>query len=182
MQVDFSRNHFELFGLPVAFEIDLDVLTQRYRELQRAVHPDKFANAGDRERRLSVQQAAHINEAYRTLRDILPRARYLLEVHQVAINDQSNTVMDPEFLMQQMELRERLEAVRETADPHAALREFMTVVDDEHKRLEAALARQFATVNEESLRQAHGLTLRLQFLDRLHEEAEDLDDELAHAH
>ena len=52
--MDLTQNHFELFGLPVAFYIDAQKLEERYRELQRTLHPDRYANAGERERRLSV--------------------------------------------------------------------------------------------------------------------------------
>ncbi|HKJ76321.1 MAG TPA: Fe-S protein assembly co-chaperone HscB, partial [Gammaproteobacteria bacterium] len=76
MQADFSQNYFELFGLPEGFEVDSETLSLRYRDLQRALHPDRFAGASDRERRLSVQQTARVNEAYRTLKDPLARARY----------------------------------------------------------------------------------------------------------
>jgi len=85
--MDSGRNHFELFGLPVAFEVDMTRLAETYRELQRALHPDRFANASDRERRLSVQQAARVNEAYQILRSPLRRARYLLELRGVEFDE-----------------------------------------------------------------------------------------------
>ena len=31
--LDFSKNHFELFGLPQRYRVDLDALTARYRAL-----------------------------------------------------------------------------------------------------------------------------------------------------
>ena len=71
---DFSKNYFELFGLPVGYIVDAKALAERYRELQRIVHPDRFANASDQERRLSVQGAALINEAYETLKDPIARS------------------------------------------------------------------------------------------------------------
>ena len=43
--IDFSRNHFELFGLPARFRFDPAVLDRAYRELQGEVHPDRFATA-----------------------------------------------------------------------------------------------------------------------------------------
>ena len=65
--MDTIPSHFEIFDLPSSFEVDVDLLERRYRDLQRSVHPDRFANAGERERLRSVQQATLINEAYRTL-------------------------------------------------------------------------------------------------------------------
>jgi molecular chaperone HscA len=105
MRHDLSHNHFELFGLKAGFEVDGETLALRYRDLQKETHPDRFANASEQERRLSVQLAAQINEAFRVLKSPLARARYLLELKGVVIDD-TDTRMDPAFLMEQMELRE----------------------------------------------------------------------------
>ena len=71
MAADLSSSYFQLFGLPRSFEIDAAQLDSRYRELQRIVHPDRYVNAGDQERRLAMQQATRINEGYQTLKDPL---------------------------------------------------------------------------------------------------------------
>jgi len=76
------------------------------------VHPDRFAQAGDAERRASMQMTTRVNEAYRTLRSPLHRAAYLLGLNGVDVGLETNTAMPREFLMEQMELRERLEAAR----------------------------------------------------------------------
>ena len=170
-----GRNHFELFGLPVAFEVDTARLAETYRELQRALHPDRFANASDRERRLSVQQAAQVNEAYQTLRSPLRRARYLLELRGVGFDDEKQTHLDPEFLMTQMELREALAAVRNEADPFTVLNHILADLDSERQRLEAELARQLEAGDDEAARQ---LVQKLQFFERLQQEAEEIEESL----
>ena len=96
------QTHFELFELPVSFDLDLQELSQRYRELQRVVHPDKYANASDRERRLSVEKAAVINEAYQVLKSPQRRARYILELQSVSFDDEKDMALDPAFLMEQI--------------------------------------------------------------------------------
>jgi molecular chaperone HscB len=113
------RNHFELFGLAPAFALDADSLERAYREIQARVHPDRFAQAGDAERRASMQMTTQVNEAYRTLKSPLRRAQYLVEMHGVDTAFETNTAMPREFLMAQMELRERLE--RELQAQKAAL-------------------------------------------------------------
>lgn len=60
--------HFAQFDLQPAFLVDLDELGQRYRELVRSVHPDRFADAPEREQRLALERAAQLNEAYQTLK------------------------------------------------------------------------------------------------------------------
>ncbi len=177
MPSDADRNYFQLFALPVSFEINRSNLTERYRDLQRKVHPDKFANATDRERRLSVQQAALINEAFETLKSPLRRARYLLELHGLAVNDESNTVMDPAFLMQQMEWRESLEEIAAGKDIDG-LAAFIDDVSQQRKGLVNRLGAFFAEIDEDALKQAHSLTLQLQFLDKLLAEAESLEESI----
>ena len=88
------------------------MLDKRYREILAQVHPDKFVQAGDAERRLSLQWATRINEAYQTLRKPLLRAQYLLHLAEHDVDAENNTAMPPEFLMEQMEWREAVAEAR----------------------------------------------------------------------
>jgi len=72
------KNHFELFGLTPAYALDLDHLDRAYRDIQAEVHPDRFAHAGDAERRASMQMTTQVNEAHRVLKSPVQRARYIL--------------------------------------------------------------------------------------------------------
>ena len=116
-----TSNFFELFGLPVSYDVDLNQVQHHYMELQKQVHPDKFANASDQEKRLSMQQTSWINEAQATLKDPVLRATYLLKLKGVDINLENETTMDAGFLMQQLEMRERLENISSEPDPLDAL-------------------------------------------------------------
>ena len=136
--------HFELFDLPQSFVVERERLDTRYRKLQRSVHPDRFVNAGDRERRLSIQQATVINEGYRTLKDPLLRGRYLLQLAGYAFDDEHRTTSDGAFLMEQMELREALGEVRGAGDAFAALGNVMDRITTDLDKLEAQLAAQLA--------------------------------------
>jgi len=104
------QNHFELFGLHPSYGMDEEILEKAYREIQAQVHPDRFAHAGDAERRASLQWTTRVNEAYRTLKDPVQRGRHLLELHGIDVAFETNTQMPTDFLMQQLELREELEA------------------------------------------------------------------------
>ena len=107
------KNHFELFGLAPAYALDAERLDRAYRDIQANIHPDRFAHAGDAERRASMQWTTQVNEAYRTLKSPLRRAGYLLEMNGVDTGFETNTAMPPEFLVEQMELREKLEGSRD---------------------------------------------------------------------
>jgi molecular chaperone HscB len=104
------QNHFELFGLAPAFALQSEALERSYRDIQSRVHPDRFAHAGDAERRASLQWTTRVNEAYRTLKDPVQRGKHILELHGVDVAFETNTQMPSEFLLQQLELREELES------------------------------------------------------------------------
>lgn len=176
--LDFSKNYFELFGLPVDFAIDGAELASRYRELQRAVHPDRFASGTEQEKRLSMQGASRINDAFDTLKHPLSRVRYMLELQGIDVAGASGNTSDTMFLMEQIELREELEAAKGQADPYGAVAELMDRIqgliqqqlDEVVAHLEAATA--------ESLGQAMDIHQKLQFLYKLRTQAEELEAEL----
>jgi molecular chaperone HscB len=110
------QNHFDLFHLPQEFSIDLAALDRAYHEVQNQAHPDRFANASSAEKRVAMQWATRANEAYKTLKNPLARARYLCEINGVDLQTESNTAMPPAFLMQQMEWREALDDAQAAKD------------------------------------------------------------------
>jgi molecular chaperone HscB len=110
------QNHFELFQLPQQFAVDTSALDAAYREVQSRVHPDKFVNATDAEKRVAMQWSTRSNEAYQTLKNPQKRAQYLCELNGVDLKMESNTAMPMEFLMQQMEWREELSEARAGKD------------------------------------------------------------------
>lgn len=115
-EINFNSDHFALFGLTPAFRIDTLSLDKRFREIQARVHPDRFAHAGESERRVSLQWATRVNEAYQTLKNPLARAQYLLDLAGKSIDKENNTSMPPEFLMEQMEWREAVAEARQAQE------------------------------------------------------------------
>jgi molecular chaperone HscB len=107
--VKLHYSDFELFGLPERFAQERPEIDQRWKELQREAHPDRFAAQGHTAQRAALQWSVRINEAYQRLKDPLKRAAYLCELRGAPINAQHNTSMPPEFLMEQMEWREALD-------------------------------------------------------------------------
>ena len=159
------KNFFELFGLTPAYALDLDHLDRAYRDIQSQIHPDRFAQAGDAERRASMQMTTQVNEAYRTLKSPVLRAKYLLGLNGVDVDFETNTAMPPEFLMAQMELRERLEAAKQSADLDVIARELSAEKRDMEKQIEEKFEkREFV--------EARDLVRKLMFLERF---GEDID-------
>ena len=176
-----TQNYFEIFSLPQRYTLDRVVLDARYRDLQRSVHPDRFASGSDQQRRISMQQATRINEAYQVLRDPLQRGRYLLELRGVPLDDRQGAHQDPEFLMQQMELRESLAGVRHEDDALAALDRLGRDIDGRFGELQRQLATALDAEVQDSV-EAAALVQKLQFFTRLRQEVQaleaDLEDEL----
>jgi molecular chaperone HscB len=169
MTPEFSRNHFELLGLPVAFAVDPARLERSYRELQGTVHPDRFAASSDAERRIAMQWATRANEAYRTLRDPLERARYLLHLRGFDTEEETNTAMPPDFLMQQMEWREGVAEAR-AANDAAALESLEREIVAARSEMLGQLERSLAGANYEA---GCSLVRKLRFLEKLEREIEE---------
>jgi len=179
MAAQLASNYFELFGLPISFDVDGEALALRYRDLQRALHPDRFASASDQERRLSVQQTAQVNEGFRVLKAPLARARYLLELRGLPLDDR-DTAMDPAFLMEQMELREALAGVAGAKDRFLALEQVRDQIESRERRLIENLRQHFADDDPGGLETARQDVRKLQFMQRLLDEAEELEETLVH--
>ena len=150
-----------------AFAIDVAALDVAYREVQREVHPDRFATASDAEKRLAAQWATQANGAYRTLKSPLNRGRYFLRLNGINTEEESNTAMPLEFLMQQMEWREAVVEARAAKDD-AKLAQLATDQRSEEKQLFAKLAAQLAS--KTSMPDARETVRKLRFLEKLGEE------------
>jgi|GEM_PF-38635 len=180
-------NYFSLLALPVSFSINKKVLTSHYHEIQKSIHPDKYANASDLERRLSVQKAAQINDALDTLKNPLQRSIYLLSLLGVDLGENSQAV-DTDFLMGQMELREHLSRIESQMDPFA---ELDTLMDDVKSRIQSAteivstlfadlLSRQTDDSQHEILlNELTAQVLKMQYLYRLEQECLNKEEDLA---
>lgn len=165
-----NADFFTLLGVPKRFAVDLAELDARFRELQREVHPDRFAAADDAARRASMMLATQINEGYQTLRSPLKRATYLLELAGVDVGAESNTAMSPEFLMDQMVWREQVGDARAEKD----LTTLKTLETDTAGAIRAAYDDVARALDEHADKNiaVEGVR-RLMFLEKLHEEIDN---------
>ncbi len=176
--LDLSQNFFELFGLPVSYTIDNTVLRERYRDLQRSVHPDRYASASQQEQRLAMQGSTFINEAFETLKDPLGRARYMLRLHGIDVDADRETTKDTAFLMEQLELREALSEIRQQADPLGAVADFVDTVSGKLNRVIHEMETDFENPAADKLDAIRENVRKMQFLRKLHQEAESVEAEL----
>lgn len=169
MHSDSQQNYFELFGIKPAFQIDEQTIEEVYLKLQALLHPDRFATASEQERRIAAQKSAYLNEAYNVLMDACSRAEYLLVLQGCTINPEAS-MSDNDFLMKQMELRERLEdaAAEQSSKQAVALR-------DEIDRQSTDINKDFEQAYDEGmLDAAQSLLSQMRFMKKLKTEAETI--------
>jgi molecular chaperone HscB len=170
---------FDVLQVPARFTIDVADLESRYRELQRALHPDRFVHAQASERRESLSRAMGVNEAYRVLTDDLRRAELLLARAGRRTTDRD--AAEPEMLMEIMELREELAEARASRNLLAAKR-LSTDVAVREARLHSQLGAAFDgpdPVDAAQLDQAQRALGRMRYYRRFQDEVAALEDEVS---
>jgi molecular chaperone HscB len=167
--IDLTKNYFDLFKLPVDYRLKRSELDCRYQSLQRQVHPDRYVAADEREQLFAVQAASQVNRAYQTLRSPLQRAVYMLELAGIDPADHSISI-PPEFLGEQIDLREQLANAPAASNPAIELSKLKAHADAFSTRLYDELNVQF----ENNDYQAAVITVqKLQFFRKLQHEADE---------
>lgn len=108
-----TRDYFEFFDLPRKLTVDLKDLEKRFYALSRKWHPDMFARKSEQEREESLQATAILNDGYRTLRDPIARALYLLKLEGFDIGEQGTKEVPPELLEEVFELNMAVEELKD---------------------------------------------------------------------
>ena len=102
-----ESNYFNLFGLPIKFNIDQSQLKKAYYKLSRAFHPDHIsADSQDMQDEIT-QKSGEINQAFATLSDDSKRIKYILSLHKVMENPEKET-LPQDFLMDVLEINETI--------------------------------------------------------------------------
>lgn len=165
----FNQNYFELFGLPERYEVNLDLLAEKYRALQNKWHPDRFSQADEQQKLEAVQTSSLLNQAFNTLTTPLSRAGYMLTLRGCDIDTVSQQDIGMDLLMEQMQLRESLE---ELPDDDSALNELDVLkqqVNDKLQKCQSAFNEKIAL---NAVDDAKKLYHELQFLVKLNKEIE----------
>ena len=170
--MNLQSNDFELFGLAKQFKQDRDAIDNRWKELQREAHPDKFAAQGVAAQRVAMQWSVRINEAYQRLKDPLKRAAYLCELNGAAINAENNTAMPTSFLMQQIEWREALDDAKTVENIYEIASQSSNFAREQLLKIE-----QLMDIHQD-FEQAVGHVRRLMFVERFAAELDARIDQL----
>jgi molecular chaperone HscB len=170
---------FATLGLPRSYEIDMQELETHYRALQKAMHPDKHVGTSASQRRLSLEHAAQINDAYRVLKDELRRAETLLALYGAPAA--AAEAADQEFLVEMLALREALGEAKDARDL-AQVRALAGQVEEQRGQAQRELTQVFAALGQcasaaESGRAA-ALVSRLKYFRRFLDEVSAIEEEV----
>ena len=130
-----TQNYFELFNLPEKFEIDLELLQENYRAIQKEIHPDRFATSSENEKVQSMIKSTQANDAFQTLKSPIKRAKYILSLHKSV----EKITLPPDFLMQQMEWEEHFETIEKNS---SELTEFKSTINKKYKEYSLLISTQ----------------------------------------
>ena len=171
-------NYFELFNFTTSYHVDMARLAERYRELQRAVHPDNFASDTEQQRLLSVQRAAQINDGFQTLKDPIRRAEHMLTHKGIDLSHETTTLKDTGFLMQQMEWREALEDISHTDEPEDLIQDLYDSFKDYRDDISTQLVALLASETQSDWMLAADQVRKLKFMAKLQDELARAEDAL----
>ncbi|MFT4523834.1 MAG: molecular chaperone HscB [Bacteroidia bacterium] len=164
-----AQNHFEHFGLPISFQLDLDALRKAFLRITRTSHPDFFAG-DEKEYDAALVRSSYNNLANKVLYDERMRIAYVLELKGVGVGQDDK--LDPMFLMEMMDWNDRIEEVEQStdgADTKALQRDFNDMMLEFTQELHEAMKRCDEAENEAALLEIKNIYLKQKYLLRLNE-------------
>ncbi|MDH2925351.1 co-chaperone protein HscB [Nicoletella semolina] len=166
-------NPFSLFNLPVQFSVDRELLSERYLTLQKQLHPDNFASHSVQEQRLAIQKSAEINDAFQVLKSPVRRAESIILINTGETqNVEEKSMRDMDFLMQQLEWREKLEHIEHTQN-ETELTVFLKQINTQEAVIIAELD---ATLSAKNWQKATALCDKLRYIQKLITEIERVEE------
>jgi molecular chaperone HscB len=176
---DDKADLFAVVGLPARYAVDLAAAEAAYKDLSRQVHPDRYATADPRARRASLARTVQLNLAWRTIKDPVRRAEYLLTRAGIDIGGKQPTrggeekrtmevAAPPAFLMDILELNDELAAARRAGDAVKVAfmaEEMRGRAEESMKTIAAQLNSGARTQLEEAARELVALRYYQRFLD-----------------
>ena len=160
-------NYFALFGLPIGFQVDTNKLRAAFMEIQRASHPDKFAQSNSYEQDEALERSALANKGFSLLNNkdqILP---YVLELKGI-INADEKYALSPAFLMEMMELNEGWMDADDEASKQGILDQIKAIQDEILEPIKEYLEMdQIDSIAQETMLQIKEYYYKKKYLDRI---------------
>ena len=161
--------YYELLGIPRSLHLSLDDLQERYYELSRQLHPDRFMQKPPTEQQRALDLSSALNDAYRTLKDPVKRAQYLLGQEGFEIGEQRSKDVPPELLEEVFELNMALEEMRSGDDSarsqlEAAEKNFTGMLSAADQQLDSLFAKYDQTQSRDVLTEIRGVLNRRKYI------------------
>ncbi|WWO97429.1 MAG: Fe-S protein assembly co-chaperone HscB [Candidatus Dasytiphilus stammeri] len=171
----YSNNYFDLFGLPVKFDLDQKLLAMRCYELQQQFHPDHCINNKSAiEKKICLERCAFINKAWQILRQPLSRAVYILSIYGFDIIGNESSITDLSFLNEQLQLREECEKIEQQLN-EVTLNNFINKINTLVSTLTVQIEKQ---MEYQKWEEAVKTVQKLQFLTKLRHHLDELENRL----
>lgn len=163
-------NYFELFGLPIGFQVDTKQLRAAFMEIQKASHPDKFAQGSTDEQEAALEQSSLANKGFTLLNQkerILP---YVLELLGIMTPDEKYA-LEPDFLMEMMDLNEAWMDAEEDSDKQAIIKQVEQIKTAIYAPIQTYMEMdQVDTISQEAMLQIKDYYYKKKYLDRILED------------
>lgn len=170
-------NFYDFFSLPRKLVVGQEMLQKRFYELSRQWHPDRFSRKSAQEQAQALEATAILNDGYRTLRDPIRRAEYLLSEEGFPMGEQRSRDVPPALLEEVFEMNMMLEELKggdeaARAQLETAKASFLNMRGETDRELEALFAKYDATdAQSETARQAlqeiRGVLNRRRYIENL---------------
>ncbi|MFL5304663.1 MAG: Fe-S protein assembly co-chaperone HscB [Polyangia bacterium] len=179
LPADDKQDRFAVLGLPRKFSADLAAAESNFKKLSRQVHPDRFATADPRARKAALSRTVQLNESWRTLKDPIRRAEYLLELAGFGLKGDDRkrsteastreVAAPPALLMEILELREELADAQRAGNTNK-VRAMAQAMRARHTETLSALAAALEDPAAGNLEEAARLMVALRYYQRFLDE------------
>ena len=160
-------NYFELFDLPIGFQVDTIKLRSAFMDIQKASHPDKFTQASEEAQNEALEKSAVANKAFTLLNNrdkILP---YVLEITGF-LEAEEKYALQPDFLMEMMELNEAWMEADSEAEKNKVKQQVQNIQNEIFTPVKALLeAPSIDTSSKEGMLQIKEYYYKKKYLDRI---------------
>lgn len=163
-------NYFELFGLPIGFQVDTQKLRAAFMEIQKASHPDKFAQGSSEEQEAALEQSSMANKGFTLLNQkerILP---YVLELLGIMTPDEKYA-LEPAFLMEMMDLNEAWMDAEDENAKQSIIKQVEKLKTEIYAPIQTYMEMgQIDTLSQEAMLQIKSYYYKKKYLDRILED------------
>ncbi|QCI21302.1 Fe-S protein assembly co-chaperone HscB [Buchnera aphidicola (Hyperomyzus lactucae)] len=157
-------NYFTLFNLPEKFKINKNLLCKNYYQLQLQFHPDLFIKDSESQKKIVLEKSIQINKGYRTLKNFLNRAVYLLSLHGFQIEKETFLLKNNNFLIEYFSLYEEIDNLKESCFDELLLTSLLKKIKQKINNYEHEIDLEF---DKKNFKKVVKITAKLLFLNKM---------------